>query len=636
MLLALVLAQATALGNPQGPIFSQPSLMGSEPAFAFATSSGRGLPYIQDLCSTITSSEKVGDWFCLKGDGTMATGSQQTLAYTGAGSGATENIRICPNGPDCLPNVPVLRTNATAGSATGGWYGADVATGASVDVSVCQAFIVGMTNDYENFFFKGNTSSTIDVLFQKSTGTDDVAVYVSNILKATAGTTKGAWHLLCLTYAASGTALNIYLDGTSIHSSSATALFNNTGAWRVSGYNNGLFPVRVESVVGGSFMTKAVLTPARVAAISHAVLADQPTNGRGDLTVATVRSTVRTCASSDNQVVSVLPANRACVSSGRIKVRQTLTSPVLRAEEFGNASWQKNGSAGRVPVVTENYAIAPDGTKTADRLETPACTGGSEYSRLFQAIVPGVANASFCVMLKGNGTSGSLPMLTLTGFPAQTVTCTYNATTWTPCLFENLTVTAGAENLYIGPSGAGGPWAANDVLLWAAWGAAGANCGPHIPTTSAAVTHNAESAFSFDSTALVAAGYGTHGSFSATILPRNTVAAQGLGHMDTAGRMLYLNTTLRMYDGTTEPTLAAGIVVGTAKRYASQWFSATMNLKNVTDATSNTGAFDGTMTTTGYPSAGRISFCASGAIGSSLEYECGDVCLDAEQARCYR
>lgn len=60
------------------------------------------------------------------------------------------------------------------------------------------------------------------------------------------------------------------------------------------------------------------------------------------------------------------------------------TNLVVRSKEFDNASWQKtNGGAGSVPVVTADFALAPDGSVTADKV-VYAAPGGADISALSQ------------------------------------------------------------------------------------------------------------------------------------------------------------------------------------------------------------------------------------------------------------
>src|SRR5574343_135144 len=85
--------------TPQGRSADR-GFMGDDLAwFEAFPASGAGLPSAANLCDTLQSSEKVGNWWCLNGDGTMASGSAVTL--TASGSPTTSSDRVCPNGSDC-------------------------------------------------------------------------------------------------------------------------------------------------------------------------------------------------------------------------------------------------------------------------------------------------------------------------------------------------------------------------------------------------------------------------------------------------------------------------------------------------------------------------------------------------------
>lgn len=62
----------------------------------------------------------------------------------------------------------------------------------------------------------------------------------------------------------------------------------------------------------------------------------------------------------------------------------------LSSEDFTSASWQKDQSGtGVLPVVTANYAAAPDGTMTADRIQFDHGGGAGAFSRIQQGCVVG-------------------------------------------------------------------------------------------------------------------------------------------------------------------------------------------------------------------------------------------------------
>jgi len=61
------------------------------------------------------------------------------------------------------------------------------------------------------------------------------------------------------------------------------------------------------------------------------------------------------------------------------------TNLVTYSEQFDNAGWLKfNGAGGSAPVVTPNYALSPDGTMNADRVQLARTTQTFSYSEIKQ------------------------------------------------------------------------------------------------------------------------------------------------------------------------------------------------------------------------------------------------------------
>ncbi len=162
----------------------------------------------------------------------------------------------------------------------------------------------------------------------------------------------------------------------------------------------------------------------------------------------------------------------------------THTNITLYSQQIDNVLWVKTGTVAAAPVVTADYAISPDNTQDAERVQFDA-TGATDLSVVWQAgsgingvgggcRVGGIASSGvFVKSLSGNATIDIGKARTSTG-PYENYACAINATTWTWCISNaggpTSTVDAtgfpyfGNASLYNG----GTTRAATDVLVWQA------------------------------------------------------------------------------------------------------------------------------------------------------------------------
>lgn len=192
----------------------------------------------------------------------------------------------------------------------------------------------------------------------------------------------------------------------------------------------------------------------------------------------------------------------------------TRTNSALQSEDF-TTTWLTLASGVAAPTITANAAAAPDGATTADRIQVPATAGGTNYSFVYQSITVTAAAWSASVYLKGNGTSGSTYLhATPDGVTWQRQLCTFVASTWTRCLWENRTLTAtawifriGTDRRDAGQSDQG----AQDFFAWGFQAEAGAFVSSYIPTGVGTAARSPDLAYfttsGFSNTASLAASF---------------------------------------------------------------------------------------------------------------------------------
>jgi hypothetical protein len=178
-----------------------------------------------------------------------------------------------------------------------------------------------------------------------------------------------------------------------------------------------------------------------------------------------------------------------------LRVEGARTNYALRSEELSNTTTWTNSVI--PPTRTADYAAAPDGTTTADRIQFAATSVGQSGPIVQSGVAPvGSATCSVYARLTGGGTGQLGHFINLGGGSFACATCDITGDSWTRCVVSG--TTASVRNYVIGnESTAGvcfGALPALDVLLWGAQCEAGTFASSYIPTAGAAVTRNAEAA----------------------------------------------------------------------------------------------------------------------------------------------
>lgn len=150
-------------------------------------------------------------------------------------------------------------------------------------------------------------------------------------------------------------------------------------------------------------------------------------------------------------------------------IEEQRRNELLYSSTFDNGAWGLiNGGTGTLPVVTANYAISPDGTMNAYRLQADRGAGnaGSDFSILRN--IPAVTysnphNVSISIWAKSNTSNNqSVYFRNSTGSAGSVIVVT---TTWQRFNFS-ASVSLTSENLQIGSRGNNNVDNAIDILIY--------------------------------------------------------------------------------------------------------------------------------------------------------------------------
>lgn len=174
------------------------------------------------------------------------------------------------------------------------------------------------------------------------------------------------------------------------------------------------------------------------------------------------------------------PVTLACKG---LLIEESRTNLCLRSEEFNNAIWQ---GAVQTPTISTDFAVSPNGTQTAERLQWTVVNG-----RLQQIFSPSVlTNYTFSVWLKSNTGSNQIVELFLYFGSGGT---NYGETKTVTPNWQRFTVTASSTVVAAGAIfQIRSAQSTTDILAWGAQLETGSFHTSYIPTTTTALTRSAD------------------------------------------------------------------------------------------------------------------------------------------------
>ena len=176
-------------------------------------------------------------------------------------------------------------------------------------------------------------------------------------------------------------------------------------------------------------------------------------------------------------------SNGTCPS---LLVEPQRTNKVTYSSSFDNAAWNKlNQGLGSAPIITPNYATAPDGTQTATRFQCNLNGGNTNASRSWMTLSfnPSLT-INMSIYIKLNSAGSKTIVFSDSGGDTKVIT----NTEWQRI---DLTQSGGSGEYRIGLIG-GLSSDTLDCCIWGAQAEEGSYATSYIPTTSASVTRNAD------------------------------------------------------------------------------------------------------------------------------------------------
>lgn len=181
-------------------------------------------------------------------------------------------------------------------------------------------------------------------------------------------------------------------------------------------------------------------------------------------------------------------SNGTCPS---LLVEPQRTNLVTYSSSFDNAIWSKiSANGGSTPIVTANYAISPDGTQNADRIQLARTNNYFSYSYVYQAISASIGQSyTWSVWLKSLSGTPSVG-LSLDGVTYTNVVTLSNE--WERYEFTTTATALSIEATFILFQALPSTSLTADFLAYGFQLEAGSYATSYIPTTSASVTRNAD------------------------------------------------------------------------------------------------------------------------------------------------
>jgi hypothetical protein len=381
---------------------------------------GGGQSHVAGGFCGLFSEHLVGNHFCLNGDGTQRSGMTDggtAMRLVDAGTPTTYTAPLCPSGPNC---AAVSSQRISSGNS----FRTAAVLPPAGDFSACATMRADALPAQVTIFGK-DVSGNRGVQFRVSTaGTPTVVLYKDNTSFTSAAAAAGSFiarapNHVCLTYdfVEDGTSeMRLYVNG----AASGTPVTNAVGPvnavetyWAIGQREFAANEDWWTGLADNAFLTEKVLTPAIIQDMARASLGYL--SGSWGEAVTFARTSAASCYDESGQYLTQLPANRPCVSRMSLAGRPAWTNYLIRNDDYGT-SWNRPNIQ-----VTADALVAPDGSKTADRV-VQATSSSLSINQSFTASSSG-ERWSCAVWVGGEGVSDfafGIRNATAAAWPTQT------------------------------------------------------------------------------------------------------------------------------------------------------------------------------------------------------------------------